>query len=240
MPLDGCGAPERARSLRRVTWALKPTSEMPTVPRHRRRRGLHITGAVATALAVVAGAVGAVAVFNRGPLAADSAAGALAGSLPAGVTPIGSTPTTHPTRTPSPSASKHGGSSLAAMESQVIALTNAQRAAHRCQPLRLDTRLRTAARAHSLEMARVSKLRHDSQDGQDPGERMSAAGYDSSGGWAENIARGYATAQAVMAAWLDSERHRANVLNCDLRAVGVGVARASNGQLYWTQDFGTH
>ena len=42
---------------------------------------------------------------------------------------------------------------------------------------------------------------------------------------------------AVVRAWMASPGHRANILNCRLRHLGVGVA-LSRGQLWWTQDFG--
>lgn len=53
----------------------------------------------------------------------------------------------------------------------------------------------------------------------------------------ENIARGQADAQAVMDAWMNSDGHRANILNCDYKTLGVGVHFGSGGP-WWTQDFG--
>ena len=41
-----------------------------------------------------------------------------------------------------------------------------------------------------------------------------------------------------MAGWLNSAGHRANILNCAMKSIGIGIARARNGTLYWTQDFG--
>jgi uncharacterized protein YkwD len=102
----------------------------------------------------------------------------------------------------------------------------------------MDARLREAARRHSAEMARFGYLSHSSRDGSGPLQRIRAAGYSTGGGWAENIARGYPTPSAVMDGWLNSPGHRANILNCSLRALGVGVVRSSGGRVYWTQDFG--
>jgi uncharacterized protein YkwD len=127
---------------------------------------------------------------------------------------------------------------LSAMETQVLDLTNAERAKAGCAGLRLDLRLRTAARAHSTDMAVHNYFSHTGRDGSDPGDRMADAGYNIRRGWAENIAAGYPTAKAVMAGWMNSPGHRANILNCRLRALGVGVARSNGGRLYWTQDFG--
>ena len=156
-----------------------------------------------------------------------------ASTRPAATTPAPSvTPSVPTTRT-----SSRPPSGLVALENQVLALTNSERAKQDCPALRLDTRLRTAARAYSEEMLRYGAWNHVGHDGSDPGDRMRRAGYDTSGGWAENIAKGYSTPEAVMKAWMNSTGHRKNILNCDLRALGVGVVRG-DGRLYWTQDFG--
>ncbi|MBO2466050.1 CAP domain-containing protein [Actinomadura violacea] len=119
--------------------------------------------------------------------------------------------------------------------SAVVALTNAERAKAGCKPLRVDQRLATAARRHSTDMAAHGYFDHDSLNGDSPWTRMLDAGYPSPG--AENIAKGYATAAAVVGGWMDSPGHRANLLNCGLRAIGVGMAAGPDGPL-WTQDFG--
>jgi uncharacterized protein YkwD len=41
----------------------------------------------------------------------------------------------------------------------------------------------------------------------------------------------------VMEAWMNSEGHRANILNCDFRTLGVGAHFAQGGP-WWTQAFG--
>jgi uncharacterized protein YkwD len=120
-------------------------------------------------------------------------------------------------------------------EDLAVRLTNNQRAQHGCAPLRLDPRLRTAARRHSEDMHLRHYFDHNSLDGTSPWDRIKAAGYGSPG--AENIARGYATAQAVVDGWMKSPGHRANILNCSLKAVGIGVEHGPSGP-WWTQDFG--
>ncbi|RKS76131.1 uncharacterized protein YkwD [Actinomadura pelletieri DSM 43383] len=142
-------------------------------------------------------------------------------------------PTTSGARTRGGSPDGSAGGSAA--EAAVVALTNAERAKEGCKPLRVDERLVTAARRHSADMAANGYFDHTSRNGDSPWKRMEAAGYSSPG--AENIAKGYATAEAVMKGWMDSPGHRANILNCDLRAIGVGRASGSGGPL-WTQDFG--
>ena len=50
----------------------------------------------------------------------------------------------------------------------------------------------------------------------------------------ENIAKGYATPQAVVNAWMHSPGHRANILNATYTRIGVGYVEGGN---YWTQMF---
>ncbi|HEY8482177.1 MAG TPA: CAP domain-containing protein [Spirillospora sp.] len=137
------------------------------------------------------------------------------------------------------SGSAGGGSASTAgqtgPEAAVVSLTNAERAKAGCGPLRVDQRLVTAARRHSADMAAHNYFSHTSRNGDSPWDRMAAAGYHDAG--AENIAKGYATAAAVVRGWMNSPGHRANILNCSLRAIGVGRADGPGGP-YWTQNFG--
>jgi uncharacterized protein YkwD len=118
---------------------------------------------------------------------------------------------------------------------RVVTLTNAARAGRGCDPLRVDGRLTRSARVHALSMARTGQLDHDSPDGSSPWDRMESAGY--SQGAAENIGSGYSTADEAVDGWMANPSHRQNILNCSIRAIGVGVATGSTG-LWWTQDFG--
>jgi len=68
--------------------------------------------------------------------------------------------------------------------------------------------------------------------------RAERAGYS---GWmalGENVAYGYGSVESVMAGWMNSSGHRANILNANFTHVGLGRATAANGTLYWTQVFG--
>ncbi len=69
------------------------------------------------------------------------------------------------------------------------------------------------------------------------GERLAACGY--SGGWGENIAEGYPTASSVVAGWLASPGHKANIENPSYMVTGSGAAVATGGITLWAQDFGT-
>ena len=80
-------------------------------------------------------------------------------------------------------------------------------------------------------MAAQGYFAHDSRDGRDFTDRITAAGYDSPG--AENIAMGQPDAATVVQDWMESPGHRKNILDCSLTTIGVGLADG-----YWTQDFG--
>jgi uncharacterized protein YkwD len=121
-------------------------------------------------------------------------------------------------------------------EDEVTALVNDQRVANGCQRrLRTDERLRRAARGHSQDMADRNYFSHDSQDGRSPWDRAKAQGYAQPIG--ENIAKGQRTPADVVEAWMNSPGHRANILNCDAKAIGVGLAYDGDTPI-WTQLFG--
>ncbi|NED74694.1 CAP domain-containing protein, partial [Streptomyces sp. SID9944] len=120
---------------------------------------------------------------------------------------------------------------------QVIALVNQERAKAGCGPVTGDSQLDAAAQAHSDDMAARNFFEHTNPDGKDPGDRITAAGYRWST-YGENIARGQQTPESVMDSWMNSPGHRANILNCAFKNLGVGVHKGSGGP-WWTQDFGT-
>jgi uncharacterized protein YkwD len=119
---------------------------------------------------------------------------------------------------------------------QVVALVNKERAAAGCGPLTEDPQLEKAAQNHSDDMAARDFFDHTNPDGADPGQRITAAGYRWST-YGENIAKGQQTPESVMDSWMNSPGHRANILNCSFKDIGVGVHRGAGGP-WWTQDFG--
>jgi uncharacterized protein YkwD len=151
-------------------------------------------------------------------------------------------PTPRPTRTkprtarkPPRKADNLPASGVTGTENEVTVLVNRERARAGCGRVRTDERLRRAARGHSRDMAERNFFSHTSPDGRSPWDRAGAAGYDRAIG--ENIAKGQRTPESVMSAWMNSEGHRRNILNCDARATGVGLAY-DGGDPVWTQLFG--
>ncbi|MFD1539258.1 CAP domain-containing protein [Nonomuraea guangzhouensis] len=149
--------------------------------------------------------------------------------------PTGS-PTSSPTATPTTTSSPSDTVGTAD-ENEVVRLTNAERAKGGCKPLKHDAQLRTAAFGHSSDMAAKNYFDHTSQDGRSFLDRIRAAGFTGGTGWAENIAMGQPTPASVVTGWMNSPGHKANIMNCKYNLIGVGAAKNSRGQIYWTQDF---
>jgi uncharacterized protein YkwD len=118
-------------------------------------------------------------------------------------------------------------------EEQVVTLVNAARAQSGCEPVRIEPELVQAAEAHSTDMSERGYFDHTTPEGVGFADRIVEAGYPSPG--AENIARGQTSATQVMNSWMESDGHRANILNCQLTAIGVGLDKDG---WYWTQNFG--
>ena len=125
-------------------------------------------------------------------------------------------------------------------EEQVVALTNLERLAHGCGPVTMDSRLRAAAEGHSEDMALNNYFDHLAPDGITPWDRIRDQGYFYSMA-GENIAAGYSSPESVVAGWMNSDGHRANILNCGYIHIGVGYYYLANDtgkvnyQHYWTQ-----
>jgi uncharacterized protein YkwD len=52
------------------------------------------------------------------------------------------------------------------------------------------------------------------------------------------VAYGYPSGSAVVAGWMGSSGHRANILNSSYRLLGVGAVQSSDGRWYAAQVFG--
>lgn len=130
-----------------------------------------------------------------------------------------------------------------AFEEEVLQLVNERRAAGAdcggagtfgpAPPLTMNPALRCAARNHSMDMFVRDYFSHTNPDGDGPGQRIDYAGYDGFT-WGENIAWGYATPQIVVANWMDSDGHCANIMRPSFTETGVGFYDGN----FWTQTFG--
>jgi uncharacterized protein YkwD len=114
---------------------------------------------------------------------------------------------------------------------QVVRLVNAHRAERGLPALAISPTLTAGATLKAREMAASGTMEHG-----DPGALLAACGYRASAAWAENLAMGYASARAVVAGWLASPGHRANLERRSYRAVGVAAAGAP---AYWALELGS-
>ena len=121
-------------------------------------------------------------------------------------------------------------------EAEVLSLVNEERDDAGCKPLKNDPELEELAGEFSRDMGILGFFSHLAPDGTTPWDRAEDAGILELGG--ENIARGQEDAEAVMDAWMDSPGHRANILNCDYRTLGVGAYLSDDSGPLWTQNFG--
>lgn len=151
-----------------------------------------------------------------------------------------STATSAPGRSDRVTARTERLGTVDALKQRVVTLTNNKRTARGCRALRRNDALDQAAQTHTRKMAARGAngtLSHELPGEAGVGTRIRRAGYDWRG-WGENVAAGQTTARAVMRTWMNSSGHRRNILNCRFRHIGVGLAYASTGRPYWTQDFG--
>jgi len=135
------------------------------------------------------------------------------------------------------------------IEREILARVNAARSEpRRCgatyypaaRPLSLSELLSRVAAGHSQTMGARDTLAHDDADGSTPADRVRRGGYDARI-VGENVASGVPTAAAVVAGWLASPGHCANIMDARFAEMGVAymVAPRSGGAIYWTQLFAT-
>ena len=148
---------------------------------------------------------------------------------PRPTSPAPTTPAPKPPTTSAPTGN-------AAFEAEVVAIVNTERAEAGCAAVTSDDRLTAAARGHSADMAARGYFSHTTPEGVQFSTRITNAGYRWSGA-GENIAKGQRTPAEVMTGWMNSPGHKANILNCGFKNIGVGVAADAQGSLVWTQEF---
>ncbi|MCA6095856.1 CAP domain-containing protein [Streptomyces sp. SCA3-4] len=218
-PSEGAAAPSAAAS---AAPSASPRSASPT--------------ASATATATEAGK-GSGAQRSAGA-GSDSGKGAGGGSGAKGGEKSGNDSTSASTTTnrQAPAAGAPAGGKNGSHVQQVVDMVNAERARAGCSPVTVNAKLQAAAQGHSDDMAARDYYAHTSPEGKSPGDRMTAAGYRWST-YGENIFKSPKDARTAMDGWMKSSGHRANILNCAFKEIGVGINFSANGP-WWTQNFG--
>lgn len=125
---------------------------------------------------------------------------------------------------------------LDAAEQELLRLINEFRAQNGVAPLKPSPNLSRAAAWMSEDGQRmggfITNPPHRDSLGRMPSDRAADCGYP--GGAGENLAWGYSSPAAVLAAWKQSPGHNANLLNGFYRVIGIGKAGS-----FWTLNFGT-
>ena len=126
---------------------------------------------------------------------------------------------------------------LALLESRLHLAVNDFRRAQHLIPLERQPELDRVARAHSEDMARRGFFAHESPEGRDWVDRLRLAGVSGFGMAGENVGQ---TNRAdpnleILEGWKQSPAHRENLVSRPMNATGVGIARAPDGRLFYTQ-----
>jgi uncharacterized protein YkwD len=132
----------------------------------------------------------------------------------------------------------------------IVCLLNERRDRAGLPDLRVDDMLDRAAQQHNRRMDGTGCFDHACSGESDLGRRLERVGYLDGGltrwVYGENIAWGAdrrGSPAAIIAAWMDSPPHRANILNRSFREVGIGFDAGTprgdhaSGGIY-TVDFG--
>ena len=116
---------------------------------------------------------------------------------------------------------------------QVVELVNNERRSRGIREIRTFPLLAQAANIRANEI--IQKWDHTRPDGRSCFTVISDLGIKSTAR-GENIGMGYGSPSAVVQGWMESDGHRANILNGNFNYIGVGCVD-HNGVLYWTQEF---
>lgn len=104
----------------------------------------------------------------------------------------------------------------------VVQLMNAERAKHGLSPLVADVRLTSAAAARMTHMEEAQFWAHNAPDGTPPFVWVQPNGYRYSS-VAENLARGFETADLLVTSWMESRGHRENILGATYQHCGIAI-----------------
>ena len=164
--------------------------------------------------------------------------------------PVAPPPATAPPVSPPATAGSRATCDIADFRAQALARINSHRAAGAscgtagsfgpAPALAWNDALTQASLVHSDDMVARNFFSHTGSDGRSAGQRATAAGYVWST-WGENIAAGQVGVDSVVAAWMASPGHCANLMNPRFRDIGMACVRGTAGndyRTYWTQVLG--
>ena len=126
------------------------------------------------------------------------------------------------------------------IERRAFEQTNLMRKQNGLVPLEWDADVCRMARSHSESMSRFNYFSHVTPDGLRLRDRARAAGILAFTVLGENIAynQGYEDPGAfAVERWMASDKHRANILSKEFRAMAIGTYVAPDGSVFLTQTF---
>ena len=156
---------------------------------------------------------------------------------------ISAAPVNSAPRTVSPPVSPSASPTLDqanAIERRAFDQTNAIRAQNGMPPFTWDADVCRMARDHSESMSRENFFAHTTPDGKRLRDRAGLVGILGFSVLGENIAynQGYEDPGAfAVERWMQSPKHRANILSPEFRAMAIGSFVAADGSVYLTQTF---
>jgi len=105
---------------------------------------------------------------------------------------------------------------------ELVTDTNSERAKSALPELKVNEALSAAAFLKAKDMFANNYWAHTSPNGVTPWKWIGDAGYNYNVA-GENLAKNYPTAGTTVSAWMNSETHRANILNSNYQDVGFAV-----------------
>lgn len=115
------------------------------------------------------------------------------------------------------------GLTASVLPSVVEAMTNDQRAQTGAGALAVSPLLTKAAQEKADDMAAKGYFAHVAPDGTEPWHWFDAVGYDYEYA-GENLAVNFDDSQQLMQAWMNSPKHRENILKPEYTEIGIGMA----------------
>jgi uncharacterized protein YkwD len=119
-------------------------------------------------------------------------------------------------------------------------LINAYRKDKGLKPLKLNTALTEAAKAHSRDLAKWDRISHFGSDGSNPWDRVKRVGYNAKLA-AENVGTGQVTIDEVVKGWQASAGHNKNLLLSDAEHMGIALVQDPKTEFktFWTLVIGS-
>lgn len=121
-----------------------------------------------------------------------------------------------------------------ALQIEALKAVNAERAARGLGALKFNKSLDKAAQGAACDNANRREITHVSSDGATLRDRLKRVGYRFRSA-AENTGRGFRSGSSAVQWWMNSPKHKSNILMGGVKEVGLGIAlsEAPDNKLHW-------